>query len=75
MNHAMARRRTTSAAVSALTVGTPLDVRTEVQYASVTDILLEQFPYLAAVLGKLLKKVSVVGGPEGSPQVDILGLS
>ena len=34
-----------------------------------------RFPYLAAVLGKLLKKVGVVGGAEGSPQVDILGLS
>ena len=34
-----------------------------------------RFPYLSAVLGKLLKKVSVVGGTEGGPQVDILGLS
>lgn len=33
------------------------------------------FPYLAAVLGRLLTKAGVIGGPEGSPQVDILGLS
>jgi poly(3-hydroxyalkanoate) depolymerase len=33
------------------------------------------FPYLAAVLGRLLKKVGVLGGLGGSPQVDILGLS
>lgn len=33
------------------------------------------FPYLAAVLGRLLKKVGVLGGSGGSPAVDILGLS
>jgi poly(3-hydroxyalkanoate) depolymerase len=34
-----------------------------------------RFPYLAAVLGRLLRKAGVVGGPAGSSQVDILGLS
>ena len=34
-----------------------------------------RFPYLAAVLGRLLKKTGVVGGPAGSSQIDILGLS
>jgi pimeloyl-ACP methyl ester carboxylesterase len=34
-----------------------------------------RFPYLAAVLASLLKKVGVLGGASGSPQVDILGLS
>ena len=33
------------------------------------------FPYLAAVLGGLLKKVGVVGHPSGNSQVDVLGLS
>ena len=33
------------------------------------------FPYLAAVLAGLLKKVSVVGGESGNSQVDVLGLS
>ena len=34
-----------------------------------------RFPYLAAVLGRLLRKAGVVGRPAGSSQVDILGLS
>ena len=34
-----------------------------------------RFPYLAAVLGRLLKKVGVVGGASGRSQVDVLGLS
>jgi poly(3-hydroxyalkanoate) depolymerase len=33
------------------------------------------FPYLAAVLGGLLKKVGVVGHSSGNSQVDVLGLS
>ena len=34
-----------------------------------------RFPYLACVLGNLLKKVGVLAGDSGSSQVDVLGLS
>jgi pimeloyl-ACP methyl ester carboxylesterase len=34
-----------------------------------------RFPYLACVLGNLLKKVGVLAGERGSLQVDVLGLS
>ena len=34
-----------------------------------------RFPYLAAVLGNLLRKAGVLEGRGGNPQVDILGLS
>ena len=34
-----------------------------------------RFPYLACVLGNLLKKVGVLAGDPGSSQVDVLGLS
>jgi pimeloyl-ACP methyl ester carboxylesterase len=34
-----------------------------------------RFPYLAAVLGRLLKKAGVVGRESDNSQVDILGLS
>jgi pimeloyl-ACP methyl ester carboxylesterase len=34
-----------------------------------------RFPYLAAVLGTLLKKVGIIDRRAGSSQVDVLGLS